>query len=165
MAMSLDLAEHISIRVLGFGKAWGAGGGALLIGTAHRQWMLNTSRALIYSTALPPLWCTVLLKRMRTVYAAEYERTQLRQRMDWWAERTGTPPSSPIQFLSCQDNSTAVQVSNHLLGLGMRALPIRKPTAPGGQPGLRINLSAAHTCEQLEVLAAALEVCLPGWNS
>lgn len=165
LALALDVADRIPVRVLGFGKAWGASGGALLIGAAHRQWMLNTSRALIYSTALSPMWCALLLDRLRAVDAAEPQRIQLHKHLTWWGERTGKTPSSPIQFLPCADNSTALHASKALLGLGMRALPIRKPTAPGGQPGLRINLSAAHTREQLEALAAALDVCLPGWNS
>lgn len=165
LALALDVADRIPIRVLGFGKAWGAGGGALLIGAAHRQWMLNTSRAMIYSTVLSPFWCRLLLDRLSVLDAADHQRTQLNDHLTWWGKCTGTTPSSPIQFLPCADNSTALHASQALLGLRMRALPIRKPTAPGRQPGLRINLSASHTQEQLEALAAALDVYLPGWNS
>ena len=50
----------------------------------------------------------------------------------------------------------AVAVSEHLAARGLLVPAIRPPTVPEGTARLRISLSAAHSVEDVERLAAAL---------
>ena len=77
--------------------------------------------------------------------------------MDTWAAATGYDAGTPIQFVAAVSNEGAVEQSEKLLELGMRALPIRIPTAPGGQPGLRINLRANHSLVELTALTTWMD--------
>jgi 8-amino-7-oxononanoate synthase len=54
------------------------------------------------------------------------------------------------------DEATAMAASATLLEAGLLVPAIRPPTVPEGTSRLRVALSAAHTDEQIDRLAAAL---------
>ncbi len=54
------------------------------------------------------------------------------------------------------DERDAVALSSALLDQGLLVPAIRPPTVPVGTSRLRVALSAAHTTEQIEILAQAL---------
>ena len=68
--------------------------------------------------------------------------------------RAGHP--SPILPFVCGDESRALDAALALLELGLLVPAIRPPTVAPGTSRLRVALSAAHTDEQLDRLAAAL---------
>jgi len=55
------------------------------------------------------------------------------------------------------DERTTLAASDALLEQGMLVPAIRPPTVPVGTSRLRVALSAAHTSEQIDALAAALD--------
>jgi 8-amino-7-oxononanoate synthase len=54
-------------------------------------------------------------------------------------------------------NQAAVELSEHLLTLGMLVPAIRPPTVPKDTARLRISLSAAHSEADVQRLIAALQ--------
>ena len=55
------------------------------------------------------------------------------------------------------DDADAIQLSSQLLEKGFWISAIRPPTVPEGSARLRITLSAAHTRDQIDALAEALQ--------
>jgi 8-amino-7-oxononanoate synthase len=51
----------------------------------------------------------------------------------------------------------AIAAAGRLLDLGMFVPAIRPPTVPVGTSRLRVTVSAAHTSEQVDALARALD--------
>jgi 8-amino-7-oxononanoate synthase len=49
-----------------------------------------------------------------------------------------------------------MRVGEHLAAAGFLVGAVRPPTVPVGTSRLRITLSAAHTCAQIDALADAL---------
>lgn len=133
----LGLVSDIDIWTAGLGKAW-MGVGAMVLGSETLvQWLINSARSLIYSTALPPLavrWAADVLALMP---ALEPNRIQLRR----LAGMLGA--ESHIVPIVVGDVSAAVALSDQLKEKGFWAPAIRPPTVAPRQARIRLSLSAA----------------------
>lgn len=67
------------------------------------------------------------------------------------------PSPTAIQPLVIGENAPALALAAALEREGIRVAAIRPPTVPAGTARLRITLSAAHTEDDIERLARALE--------
>lgn len=111
----------------------------------HREYLVNTARSLIFSTALPPLnvaWSRHVLEHVPQM---EEERRRLRKLSQQLAEVLGGKPSH-IQPYIVGSSEAALGLSASLREVGFKVLPIRTPTVPPGTERLRFSLSAALTC-------------------
>ena len=66
---------------------------------------------------------------------------------------------TPIQPIIIGDSGQAMAMSAKLREQGILVGAIRPPTVPAGSARLRITLTAAHSCEQVQQLLDALAVC------
>lgn len=164
----LGLINDIDIIIGTFGKA-GASMGAFAIAAQEvHDFLLNTARSFIFSTALPPAQAAWSRRMLGRITAAEAERENLkrisRRFRGGIEEITGRPIGSVSQIvpLMIGDAERAVAFSRRLEERGVRALAIRRPTVPVGTERIRFSLSAAMTDEDVDkVLEAVREV----WNS
>ena len=130
------------------------------------EYLINTARPYIYTTASPPAIAEATRTSLRLVQSEGWRREKLQQliaRFRDGAKQLGltlTNSSTPIQPLLVGDAGKALQLSEALLARGILISAIRPPTVPEGTARLRITLSAAHTEEQVDRLLGALEaVC------
>ena len=149
------------------GKAAGVSG-AFVAGPADTiEWLLQTARTGIFTTAAPPLLASALLESLKLVEAADDRREHLRNLIA--RLRAGVEPicartswklpasQTPIQPLIIGGNQEALAVSDGLVARGIWVPAIRPPTVPQGAARLRISLSATHTADQVDRLIAALD--------
>jgi 7-keto-8-aminopelargonate synthetase-like enzyme len=61
----------------------------------------------------------------------------------------------------CGSEERALEAAAALLDQGLLVTAIRPPTVPPGTSRLRVTLSAAHTTEQVDRLARALDTLFP----
>lgn len=160
-AAGLDHRD-VSLRLCTLGKAIG-GYGAVLVGDGDLiEYLLQTARPYIYTTALPPALAETLCVAVERARDGDSLRAQLYAHIERFrvgAERLGLPLLSsctPIQPLLLGDNARTVAVAEALRARGFWVGAIRPPTVPVGRARLRITLSAAHTGDQVEALLAAL---------
>jgi 8-amino-7-oxononanoate synthase len=66
------------------------------------------------------------------------------------------PSETAIQPVIIADNAATIATGKALMAQGFWVGAIRPPTVPAGTARLRITLSAAHSTEQVDQLAAAL---------
>ena len=144
------------------GKAAGVFG-AFVAGAAEMvETLVQRARPYIYTTAAPPMLSVALLKSLDLIEAGEWRRQHLRdliallrQRLDPARWRL-MPSQTAIQPLVIGSNDEAVAMSENLARDGLLVPAIRPPTVPQGTARLRISLSAAHSLNDVERLAAAL---------
>jgi 8-amino-7-oxononanoate synthase len=162
------------------GKAMGSSGAFVL---AHRtiiEWLVQTARPYIYTTASSPALAHATVASIALVRgdAGRRLREQLHARIaqlrQGLSELLAAHPASGWQLL---DSATAIQPvligDNHrtaalgqaLLARGFWVGAIRPPTVPVGTARLRITLSAAHTEAQVAQLLDALAQELAGASS
>lgn len=173
---------EVDVTVGTFGKAAASMGAFAVMSGDMRDYMVNTARSFIFSTALPPLnvaWTRFMLgnivqKDSRRIHL-EHLSVQFADVLAKYVDRFPQTPASPardaegkpiiipshIQPLIVGDPKKAVELSRQLLSrYGIKALPIRKPTVPEGTERLRFSLSAAMTSREIEAFDKALHELL-----
>lgn len=157
---------EVDVVVGTFGKA-GASMGAFAITSAEtRNYLINTARSFIFSTALPPMqiaWSRFMLSQILHGDALREKLARLAVELNEVLSQFSVIPitTSHIQPLIIGDPKEAVELSNRLMFYGIKALAIRKPTVPAGTDRLRFSLSAAMTSEDIATLNRALRELLP----
>lgn len=162
LAAGSSSPRDIDIIVGTFGKAAASMGAFAVTGRDMHDYLVNTARSFIFSTALPPMsaaWTRFTLgqlilkdnRREHLLRMGEHLKTVLEKYSDHPIE------ASHIQPLIIGDAHKAVELSRQLLSRhGIKALPIRRPTVPPGTERLRFSLSANMMPRDLEALDTAL---------
>lgn len=148
-----------------FGKALASMGAYAVTSANMREYLVNTSRSLIFSTALPPLtamWNAFIFHHMLSMgsrrAALHTLASQLAAGLHSIAGsgHTTAGAASHIQCLIVGDPHKAVELSHKLRNAGLLVLPIRRPTVPPGTDRLRISLSAARSSSDIDLLLNSL---------
>lgn len=148
------------VLMLGFGKAAGGAGGAVLGVRALREWLWNRARSFVFSTAPSPVGTWALLDTLRRTRTADRERARsvalssfFREALEREGVSLGTGTHGPIVSVVLGEEKKALEAASRLKNQGFRVLPVRPPTVPKGTSRLRITVSAAHEEVDLERLA------------
>lgn len=151
------------------GKAPGVAGAAVVAHPTLVEWLVQSARPYIYTTAMPPALAHALDQSLALIEGEEGQARRrhlqgLIARLRQGLERLVTmhpnlalPPSdTPIQPLLVGSNPRALALGAALLARGLWVPAIRPPTVPVGTARLRFTLSAAHTEAEVDRLLAAL---------
>jgi 8-amino-7-oxononanoate synthase len=153
------------------GKAAGVAGAFVAAHPVVIDWLVQSARSYIYTTATPPAIAHALCASLQLITGEEGElrRTHLRQLISLWRTKiaglTRAPPQiawqltasqTAIQPLILGNNDAAMGAASQLEAQGIWVPPIRPPTVPVGTARLRVTLSAEHTLADVERLIGAL---------
>ncbi len=161
-------AEHfgaedgIAARVGTLSKALGCSGGFISGSRELIEYVINSGRSYIYSTAAPAAIAAVALAALDVVASEPYRRRELldraaylRQRLAELGWRMG-PSASQIIPIVAGSPQRAVELSRRLRERGLFVPAIRPPTVPEGEACLRISLTWGHAEEAVQRLIEAL---------
>lgn len=137
-----------------FGKALASVGGYLICRAFIREYLINTMRPLIYTTALPPInlmWTKFVLERLTLFKNKRNQLNENRLLLKKLLTEKGYTCSSGSHIIPIiiGDSQSAIEKSEQLLRNGFYVLPIRPPTVPVGMARLRISLTADLTPENI----------------
>lgn len=144
--------KEIDLIVGTFGKALASQGAYLVCDELIKQFLVNTSRSLIFTTALPPInlaWTRFVFEKMLVMNSA---RKHLNDISLYLSKALNAPSKSHIVPYILGENEHAVAFSKHLLDNGFLVLPIRHPTVPLGTARLRFSLQASLSGEDVKKL-------------
>ena len=149
-----------------FGKAAGVAGAFVAGHATVIEWLINTARTYIFTTAAPPALSCALLKSLDLIAAGDDRRAHLRALIARFREGVANVATekgwsladSPtaIQPVIVGDNAATLNLSASLEARGLWVPAIRPPTVPKGSARLRVSLSAAHTLDDVDALLAGL---------
>ncbi len=157
---ALDSPRIIYMATLG--KAAGAAGAFVAGPKILTDYLMQTARPYIYTTASPAPVAAAAMAGVQLIQQDHARRAHLHQliaefrakcQLQRWQLMASATAIQPIIIGS---NDEALQVSKRLLEQGIIVPAIRPPTVPKGTARLRISLSAAHTHEDIEQLLQAL---------
>ena len=152
------LSDRIELIMGTFSKALGSFGAYLACSEKVKQYLINSCRSFIYSTALPPPVIAADIEAVNIVRDEPFRRKTLLANADYFRsrlreERFNVKGSSQIVPLIVADTDKAARLSLQLQKSRFWVLPIRPPTVPQGQARLRFSLTYNHTKQVLEKLA------------
>lgn len=155
--------EDIDFIVGTFGKAFASYGAFVVCDELFREFLVNTQRSLIFTTALPPVnvaWTRFILNRMPDFYPARLKLTAIAERLRSVLTERGfdTRGNSHIVPFLCGSNENSVYLSEQFRDNGFFVLPVRYPTVPKNEARIRFSLNAAIPDEDYECLFEFIEV-------
>lgn len=165
-AEELGVLDRIDIITGTLGKTLGGASGGFTTSSAEIvDWLRNRSRPYLFSNSVPPALVAAGMKALELVDAAAELRTKLREntrRLRAGLEGAGfkvKPGPTPILPVMLGDAKIAANMAAELLKQGIYVIGFSYPVVPQGQARIRIQVSAAHTSEQIDRgIAAFAEV-------
>jgi 8-amino-7-oxononanoate synthase len=151
----LGVGYGVDFQVATLSKALGTHGGVVCCSSRLRDWLLNTARPYIFTTALPMPVVAAAVAAIQTAATGEL-RERLWERVGELAAALGRELGAPIAPIIVGEEKAAVTRSQKLLEQGFHVTAIRPPTVPAKGSRLRVTVSAAHTAENVAELGIAL---------
>lgn len=156
------LQEEVDLIMGTFSKALAGFGAYLAASRKVTDYLVNTCRSFIYSTALPPAIIATNLAAIELARSEPYRRERvldlarhLREKLT--AAGLQVMGESQIVPLLIGDTLKAVELAAKLQEQGFWALPVRPPTVPEGSSRLRFSLNFHHDNDHLEKLVELLQ--------
>ncbi|HMP83182.1 MAG TPA: 8-amino-7-oxononanoate synthase [Verrucomicrobiota bacterium] len=162
LAEELGVSDRIEIQMGTLGKALGASGGYICGSRALIGFLVNRARSFIFSTAPVPAAAAAATAGIKVVQSSEGKslNEQLAMLVGSFQSAIGNRqsaiPSAILPFV-IGDESAAVAFAATLREQGLFVPAIRYPTVARGSARLRVTLTAAHSTEDVQALAKALD--------
>jgi 8-amino-7-oxononanoate synthase len=163
VAELLDVEQRISVRIGTLSKAVGTLGGFVTGQKRLIDYLWNTSRTQIYSTALPPSICAAATVALEIISNEPQRRQSLHATCETFREQLGSfgveplaGSVGPIVPILLDNPDTACAMADDLLKQGFLVGAIRPPTVPRGTSRLRITLHYGMPPEVVAKLAATI---------
>ena len=133
-----------------FGKAFGFFGAFVLLPRSFKEFLLNFSSPVIYSTALPPAHAVSAVDLLELVSGSDEKRERLAKisilmKKQLLEKRFRVKGDAHILGVEIGDENMAVALSRKLYRKGIFVFSARYPTVPMGSALLRISMTAMHT--------------------
>jgi len=155
------LKGRVAIQMGTLGKALGSFGAYVSGDRDLIEFLLNSARSFIFSTALPPAVCAASLAALEIVEQEPERRNRL------WLNRGRFVQGLKAMGIDTRDSETpiipimigasekAMHASSLLLDSGVFATAIRPPTVAEGAARIRTTVTAAHSTEDIDAALAA----------
>ena len=163
LIVEYGLENDVFARVVTFGKAFGAHGAVVLGSKLLRNYLINYSRAFIYTTALP-LPSILIMKKAHTFLENNLDRiNKLKELIKYFKESTFNfqlltfNSNSAIQCVVVPGNDEVKTLAEKVQSRGFDVRPILSPTVPKGEERLRICLHSFNTKEQIAELIKVIQ--------
>ncbi len=147
MAEEQGQLQHIDLLVGTFGKALASVGAFLLCSATLREYLINHSRSLIFTTALPPVvlfWNHFIFKEMLSYSerrgSLKILANTLRQKLR--DNNLITAGSTNIVPVMLGDDTLTVVLAEAMQEMRYLIFPVRPPTVPQGTSRFRLSLTA-----------------------
>ncbi len=160
---SKEFGSQCAARVIGYGKAFGFSGAAVIGSEVLKKYLINFSRAFIFSTALPLYHYQLILHLYdEMIHRSENERKKLNQNIQCYLDYTKTNPMfsenfSPIQYYSIQDVEFS-DLQQYIIDRGIFAKVILPPTVAKNKERVRISLHSFNTEQEIVHLVDTLKI-------
>jgi glycine C-acetyltransferase len=158
------VADKVDLITSTLGKAVGGGTGGFTSGRRELIELLRQrSRPYLFSNAVPPMICAAGLKALELIRQGDELRRRLEENSRFlrhaleklgFKVRPGTHPIMPVML---GDAALAVRMADRLLEEGVYVIGFSYPVVPKGEARIRVQVSAAHTREQLAQAVTAFE--------
>ena len=144
--LSFDLSDDITMITGTFGKSFGSGGAFIACNSKIGEYLIQTSGAFRYTTALAPALAAGALKSLQKIKSNKEWGSNLLIISKKWKKEIIQNFSYPVkgdsQILSIVvgKEEKAIHLQKHLEKNGFLAIAIRPPTVPVNESRIRLTI-------------------------
>jgi glycine C-acetyltransferase len=156
------VTDRVDIVTGTLGKALGGASGGYVSGRKEIVDLLRQrSRPYLFSNSVAPAIAAASLVVLDLLDGSDDLRARLRQNTAWFREKMGDlgfdilPGDHPIVPVMLGDAALATLMADLLLQRGVYVIGFSYPVVPIGKARIRVQVSAAHTRDDLERAATA----------
>lgn len=156
------VSDRVDIYTGTFGKALGGASGGYVAAHAELVALLRQrARPYLFSNTVAPAVVAGTLAALDLIAGSGDDRERLRQNAAHFRARMteegfdlipGEHPIVPVMF---GDAALAARIADHMLGDGVYVIAFSYPVVPQGTARIRVQLSAAHSRDDIEKAVAA----------
>ncbi|TXK49221.1 8-amino-7-oxononanoate synthase [Pontibacter qinzhouensis] len=164
LVVELGMEKKVFARVLTYGKAMGCHGAAVVGPAVLRQFLVNYSRAFIYTTALPTHAVLALKGAYQLLPTLHQDREEVKQLSAYLFNQLNdietiscTPQNSVILSVFVPDAQQLKPLALALQNQGYDIRPVMSPTVPKGSERLRLIVHSFNTQQEIDGLVGAIK--------
>jgi len=163
------VSEDVDIIMGTFSKALGSFGAYAAVSRKIKDYLINTCRSFIYSTALPQSIIAANLAAIDIIEREAFRRDKLLEKAEYFRGRlkekgVRAGGDSQIVPIIIGDAQETVRISDELKKKSFWTTPVRPPTVPEGGSRLRISLSYGHSREDLDKFVESISEVMGSKN-
>ena len=160
-AAYFNLEKEIDIQLGTLSKSLGSVGGYVAANSTIIDYLVNTSRSFIFSTALSPADIGAALAALQVLESDRSVLGRLQENVNYMADQLtslgiNATNETPIFPILIGRNDDTLAVSDYLYEAGIIGTAIRPPTVPIGESRIRLTVTAAHNKEQIDYVCHTL---------
>ena len=168
-AAYFGLEKEVDIQLGTLSKSLGSVGGYVAGNSTIIDYLVNTSRSFIFSTALSPADIGAALAALQVLESDVSVLRRLHENVNYMADQLisigiNATNETPIFPILIGRNEDTLAVSDYLYEAGIIGTAIRPPTVPIGESRIRLTVTAAHNKEQIDYVCRTLDKAIKELN-
>ena len=168
-AAYFNLEKEIDIQLGTLSKSLGSVGGYVAANSTIIDYLVNTSRSFIFSTALSPADIGAALAALQVLETDVSVLGRLQENVNYMADQLismgiDATNETPIFPILIGRNEDTLAVSEYLYEAGIIGTAIRPPTVPIGESRIRLTVTAAHNKKQIDFVCQSLHNAMKQLN-
>lgn len=162
LAEELGLIDSCDLIIGTLGKAAASAGAFAITSPVMKDYLLNTTRSFIFSTAISPAqaaWSILMIEKITQLHDRRLHLQHLSRHMVSELSRRlnfESPATTQIVPLIIGDAAEAVLMAGHMAAGGFDALAIRRPTVAAGSERIRFSLNALLSEKDIDRLISLI---------
>ena len=168
-AAYFGLEKDVDIQLGTLSKSLGSVGGYVAANSTIIDYLVNTSRSFIFSTALSPADIGAALAALKVLETDASVLGRLQENVNYMADQLTSmgidaTNETPIFPILIGRNEDTLAVSDYLYEAGIIGTAIRPPTVPIGESRIRLTVTAAHNKKQIDFVCQSLHNAMKQLN-
>ena len=168
-AAYFGLEKEVDIQLGTLSKSLGSVGGYVAANSTIIDYLVNTSRSFIFSTALSPADIGAALAALQVLETDASVLARLHENVNYMADQLismgiDATNETPIFPILIGRNEDTLAVSDYLYEAGIIGTAIRPPTVPIGESRIRLTVTAAHNKKQIDFVCQSLHNAMKQLN-
>ena len=168
-AAYFGLEKEVDIQLGTLSKSLGSVGGYVAANSTIIDYLVNTSRSFIFSTALSPADIGAALAALHVLETDASVLGRLQENVNYMADQLTSmgidaTNETPIFPILIGRNEDTLAVSDYLYEAGIIGTAIRPPTVPIGESRIRLTVTAAHNKKQIDFVCQSLHNAMKQLN-